>query len=335
MIALTLTGNETLEYCEAPDPGQPGPGEVLVAVRASGVCGTDISAWRGKMPFIQPPRILGHELGVEVLALGPSVAALNVGDHCAVEPYLNCGSCVLCRRGRSNCCQDLRVLGVHTDGGWRPRLILPAGKLHRGALSFDQLSLVEPLAIGCHAVSRSGVRAGQTAVVIGAGPIGLSVVTFLLLADVSVWLLETNPARKAAAHQLFPALRTDSPSTPEALAQQNGGQFAEVVFDATGSAASMAECFHWAAFGGQVIYVGITADSVALPDALFHRRELTLQASRNALPEDFRSIIDLMESGRLNATPWITHRATFSQVPAAFHQWADPALGTIKALITF
>ena len=155
MRALSLSGPETFQWIDLPELPAPSAGEVQVAVRAIGICGTDIAGYLGKMPFIQCPRILGHELGVEVLTVGPGQTTLTPGDRCSVEPYLNCGDCDPCRSGRTNCCESLRVLGVHTDGGMTARLNLPAHKLHRSThLQFEQLALVETLGIGCHAVAR-------------------------------------------------------------------------------------------------------------------------------------------------------------------------------------
>jgi threonine dehydrogenase-like Zn-dependent dehydrogenase len=155
--------------------------EALVRVHRIGVCGTDLHAFRGNQPFFTYPRILGHELGVEVLDLGTPAEGIRAGQYCAVEPYLNCGTCIACRRGKPNCCVKLSVLGVHTDGGMRENLVVPIRKLHLSKnLTLDQLALVETLAIGCHAVDRAGLEKGEFVLVIGAGPIGLAVVQFAM-----------------------------------------------------------------------------------------------------------------------------------------------------------
>src|ERR1039457_832161 len=150
-------------------------------------------AFAGNQPFFTYPRILGHELGVEVLAVGAGVANVKPGDRCSVEPYLDCQKCIACRRGKPNCCANLRVLGVHIDGGMREQLVVPARKLHpSAALSPDQLALVEPLGIGCHAVERAGLEPGEFALVIGAGPIGLAVMQFALEKGAQVIALDVN-----------------------------------------------------------------------------------------------------------------------------------------------
>ena len=338
MRTVTLAQPGELVLSDTAPPAEPGAGEALVRVRAVGVCGTDLHAYRGNQPFFSYPRILGHELGVEVVALGPETAAsgLAVGDRCAVEPYLNCGACVACRQGKTNCCVRLQVLGVHTDGGMREYIAVPAAKLHRSAtLSYEQLALVEMLGIGAHAVARAKPAAGETVLVIGAGPIGLSAIQFARVAGARVIVTDRDAGRLAfcrerlgvdlivpAGEELLPAL--------EAL---TGGDLPTAVFDATGSAASMRQAFNYVAHGGRLIFVGLVQADITFHDPDFHRRELTLLASRNARPDDFTRIIALIEAGRIDTTPWITHRAPFGRVPAEFAGWTRPETGVIKAMI--
>ncbi len=326
MRALVLSRPQTLDFIEAAEPGPPAEGEALVAVRTIGVCGTDISGYLGKMPFIQCPRILGHELGVEVLATGPGVPHLQPGDHCSVEPYLNCGDCHACRQGRANCCETLDVLGVHRDGGLCERLLLPAHKLHPSRqLEFEQLALVETLAIGCHAVERSALSEAEDALIIGAGPIGLSVLEFARQATPRVRVVEPNVRRRDFVREHYAGI--------EVLEQADTGQPAQVVFDATGHPGAMAASLRLARFTGRVLFVGITAQPVELDDPIFHRRELTLLASRNALSADFPRIIQLIESGVIDTQPWITHVGDFDAAPALMPDWVKPETGVVKAVI--
>src|SRR3954454_12795824 len=173
MKAIQLTEPKQFRRIDIADAPQPGPGEVLVRIHRIGICGTDISGYLGKMPFFSYPRIPGHELGVEVLEVGAGVTNVKPGDRCAVEPYINDPNSYASRRGHPNCCERLEVLGVHRDGGMRPQVVLPARKLHPSkTLAFEQLALVETLAIGCHAVNRGAPRADGSCLIIGAGPIG-------------------------------------------------------------------------------------------------------------------------------------------------------------------
>src|SRR4051812_28282872 len=174
MKAIQLEAPKAFRVIDLPEPPHPGPGEALIRIHRVGICGTDISGYLGKMPFFSYPRVPGHELGVEVVAVGPKVTNVKVGDLCSVEPYMNCGHCSACKRGHTNCCENLKVLGVMVDGGMTERLLLPAHKLHTAnRLSPEQCALVETLAIGCHAVNRANPKAGETVLIIGAGPIGL------------------------------------------------------------------------------------------------------------------------------------------------------------------
>src|SRR6266568_2335612 len=205
MKAIVLDTPGQLRHLQMPDPQSPSPGEALVRIHQVGVCGTDLHAFRGEQPFFTYPRILGHELGIEVLEVGAEEQNLAVAMHCAVVPYFNCGTCSACRRGKPNCCLNLKVFGVHIDGGMREYAIIPAKYLHPAkTLSFDQLALVEPLSIGAHAVSRAQITPGEQVLVIGAGPIGLAVTQFALLMDANVTVIDISELRLAFCQQLWP-----------------------------------------------------------------------------------------------------------------------------------
>lgn len=326
MKSLTLTAAKTFGWTTQPEAAPPQAGQALVAIRAIGICGTDFSGYLGKMPFIEFPRILGHELGVEVLAVGPDVAQLKAGDHCSVEPYLNCGHCHACLRGSTNCCESLQVLGVHCDGGMRERMVLPAHKLHPcNVLDFDQLALVETLAIGCHAVNRGQISAGDDVLIIGAGPIGLTVLEFARAAQARITVLELNQARREFVQQHYAGVNVVTSLPDEPLAQ--------VVFDATGNTHSMAGALRFARFTGRVVYVGITKEPVLIDDPLLHRRELSILASRNAVASDFPRILGLIQSGQINTRPWISHRCAFKDLPDSMPHWLEPEARVIKAVI--
>ena len=319
-------------------PAAPGPGEALVRVRRIGVCGTDLHAFRGRQPFFSYPRILGHELGVEVEAVGPNVTNVAPGERCCVEPYLTCGRCIACRRGRTNCCASLQCLGVHTDGGMRERIVLPAVKLYPSkTLTLDQLALVETLGIGAHAVSRAAIEPGEFALVVGVGPIGLSVVQFAQAAGARVIVMDVTASRLDFCRRQL-GVEHDVLAKPDidpvdALKALTSGDLPTAVFDATGNAQSMMSAFRYVAPGGRIVFVGLFQGDVTFNDPEFHRRETTLLSSRNATPADFRHILALMEAGRIDTTPWITHRAPFNDVPSRFAGWLDPGAGMIKAMV--
>jgi len=335
MIQITLAEPGRFTAAEVPAP-TPAPGEALVRVRRIGVCGTDLHAFAGRQPFFTYPRILGHELGVEVIEPGDPAAGLRAGDRCAVEPYLNCGRCIACRRGRSNCCTELKVLGVHTDGGMGEFLRIPAAKLHRSAkLDLDQLALVETLGIGAHAVERAAPAADDFVVVIGAGPIGLSVLQFALVTGAKVAAMDVSAPRLGFCRKHLGVAHTVT-AGPDAVAQLKeigGGDLPTCVIDATGNPRSMAGTFELAAHGGRIVFVGLFQGDVTFNDPNFHRRELTLLASRNAVPATFRQIIALIEAGKIDTRPWITHRLALAEVPAVFPRDIAGNPAVLKAMI--
>lgn len=338
MQTIRLLKPKQFETLRLEEPAAPGPGEALVRVHRMGICGSDFSGYLGKMPFFSYPRIPGHELGVEVLATGPGVTNVRTGDHCSVEPYINCQACSACARGRGNCCENLQVLGVHTDGGLRPRVVLPARKLHPGnGLSLEQLALVETLAIGCHAVDRACARPDDFALIVGAGPIGLAVLEFVKIAGLKHAMLDVREDRLAFAREKMGAAHTvtgtGSPADEEALKALNHGSLPTVVFDATGHPGAMRRSLDLVGFTGKLIYVGIVPDEIPVPDPLFHRREMTLLATRNALPADFPRIIDWIRQGRIDTNPWISHRIGFGEVIEKFDTLSRPETGVIKAMI--
>lgn len=340
MKAIQLEKPQSFRPLEMPEPAAPAAGEVLVRIHRVGICGTDLGGYLGKMPFYSYPRIPGHELGVEVLQVGEGVVNVQPGDRCAVEPYLNCQKCYSCRRGLTNCCATNQTLGVMCDGGLCERMILPARKLHVSRqLSYDQLALVETLAIGCHAVDRARVQAGENVLIIGAGPIGLSAIEFVKVAGATCIVLDTNEARLAFCRERLGVPHTlvarGDGSELTALAALTQDQLADVVIDATGNHKSMSHALNYCAFGGRLVFVGITQQELSFPQApALHRRELTIMGSRNAHSRDFARIIALIEDGSIDTKPWITHRAAFDEMIAAFPSWLKPESGVIKAMVS-
>jgi 2-desacetyl-2-hydroxyethyl bacteriochlorophyllide A dehydrogenase len=275
-------------------------------------------------------------MGVEVVSVGRNAEGLQAGDLCAVEPYLNCGDCVACRRGKTNCCVRLELLGVHIDGGMREWLAVPTNKLHKSeVLALDQLALVEPLSIGAHAVARAQVEAGEFALVVGAGPIGLSVIQFASIAGAKVIVMDVNQERLRFAREHFAIEATilAGKGAVEQIAELTNGEMPTLVFDATGNQRSVNASFDLFANGGRLILVGLFQGEVTFRDSDAHRRELTLLRSRNATAADFRRVMSLLEAGQIDIQPWITHRVGFADVVEQFPRWLDPQSRFIKAVI--
>ena len=338
MTGIVLDKPNTLRFAaDLPEPAGLPPGHARVRTRRVGICGTDWHAIAGRQPFFEYPRVLGHELGVEVVEVNDPASPLRPGDKCSVEPYLNCGTCVACRRGRGNCCVNMRVLGVHVDGGMRETFTLPARKLHTSdTLSLDQLALVETLAIGCHAVSRAAVEAGERVLVLGAGPIGLSVIPFVQAAGGTPVVADVSDGRLAfCRRQMNVAETLDARGDVVAALTADGRDLPTCVIDATGNPQSMTGCFDRVAAGGRIVFVGLFPGDVTFNDPNFHRREITLMASRNALPADFTRIIKLIEDGVVDTTPWVTHRTTAGSLVGVLADWQKPEAGVIKAMVEF
>lgn len=303
-----------------------------------GICGTDYGGYLGKMPFFRYPRIPGHELGVEVLEIGESVTNVKPGDRCSVEPYMNCGECYACRKGSGNCCEKLNVIGVMVDGGLCERFLIRADKLHPAEkLSFEQLALVETLAIGCHATDRGAPRKGDHVLIIGAGPIGLATLEFTRLTGATITVMDMVPSRLDFCRETYGVDHTvvfsGDGSELDKMKECTEGDMYAVVTDATGNNRSMANALSYVAHTGSLVYVGITTDEVSFPHPKMHRPEMTIKGSRNAMPADFARIIGLIEDGTINTTPWITHRVGFDSVIENFETYTRPETGVIKAII--
>jgi 2-desacetyl-2-hydroxyethyl bacteriochlorophyllide A dehydrogenase len=326
-LILEEPGRFTLTDTTA--PGSPGPDEVLVRVLAVGICGTDLHAFEGTQPFFTYPRILGHELAVEVIETGDGVSEFKTGDRCAVNPYLPCGECSACSRSRTNCCAKMCVFGVHTDGGMRDRILLPAKQLYKcEKLSPVQIPLVETLAVGIHAVGRAAAQPGDRAIVVGAGPIGLSVIEYLRFTGADTGVVEKMPERLEFAARHY-GLKCYYPSHEEARQEEPS----MLVFDCTGDKGSMESAIHLVEQGGTLIFVGLINDTVSLFDPDLHRREVTILASRNSTPAEHRRVLDHMEGGRIDVTGWPTDCVGPEAMVKRFPLWLHREAGVVKAVV--
>ncbi len=333
MEALVCLEPGKLKLTELAAP-KAGPEIALVRPHRVGICGTDYHIFEGKHPYLEYPRIMGHELAVEVVE-APSGSGLAIGDICVVNPYLSCGNCVACRAGKPNCCVNISVLGVHRDGGMAALLALPAGNLIPAAgLTADECATVEFLAIGAHAVRRSGVTGKERALVVGAGPIGLGVALFAKRAGASVTVLDVDSGRAAAAKSVAKvetvAVGVDVPQAAGLIAD---GEGFDVVFDATGSQKAMENGFGFVAHGGRYVLVSVVKDSITFSDPDFHRKEMTLLGSRNATSIDFEDVIAAIKDGAVPVDRLITHRTSLRDAVHDIPRWAAHKDGLIKALI--
>jgi len=306
MQQLILAAPGRFIKCEVEPPMQ-AVDEALVRIKRVGVCGSDFHAFAGRHPAYIYPRVLGHELSGVVIKASANEFGIKEGDRCAIDPYLNCGTCRMCLAGRTNCCERLEVIGVHRDGGMQELLPVPFRLLHRSeTLLLDELAMVETLGIGAHAVERSEPTPGERALIVGAGPIGLGTALFAHAAGCVVTVAEQNKNRRLFASQY--GWNVISTAT---------GTIADLVFDATGNSQAMTENLHSVAPGGKLIFVGLTSDPIALNDSLFHKHEVTLLASRNSAHQ-FPRIIRMLEAGEIDVKRWISDRLTLPEVSRKF-----------------
>ena len=253
MRAVVCTEPGTLERIEVPPP-DPVPGMVAVDIKAIGICGTDFHIFKGLHPFLEYPRIMGHELS-GVVAEGARGDALKPGTPVVINPYFSCGTCIACRKGKTNCCATLKVLGVHIDGGMCERILVPEENLYpAGDLNLRDAAMIEFLAIGAHAVRRSDLEAGARVLVVGAGPIGLGTAAFARLAGGEVTVMDVSSRRLAAVRDTLGFGQTIE-AGESALAEVDrltGGDRYDLVFDATGNARAMERSFDFIASGGGI-----------------------------------------------------------------------------------
>jgi 2-desacetyl-2-hydroxyethyl bacteriochlorophyllide A dehydrogenase len=310
-------------------------GEVLLRIRRVGVCGTDLHIFNGNQPFLAYPRVMGHEISGTVEE-APAGSPLRPGDTVFVMPYLSCGQCVACRQGKTNCCVNIQVLGVHRDGAFTEYMSLPAQFVRRAdGVSLDQAAMVEFLAIGAHAVRRADVQPGQRVLVVGTGPIGMAALLFAGLRGGQVTALDTRAERVDFCKQHLGAhagvlIGANDLDELHALTQ---GDFYDVVFDATGNARAMERGFQFIAHGGKYVMVSVVRDNITFSDPEFHKREATLLGSRNATMEDFETVLEAMRSGKVPTSALNTHRMPLAQVPTQFATLLDPTQGVVKALV--
>jgi len=333
-ICLEEIGKFTASEVDVPTPG---PGEALVRSGAIGMCGTDYHAYDGNQNFFTFPRVLGHELGVTIESFGDSeVEGFAVGDKCAVVPYWECGNCVACKWDKPNCCREISVIGVHADGGMRDFFVVPLTKLVKSEkLSLEQLALVETLCIGAHAVFRGTPRAGENCLVIGAGPVGMGTAQFAQAEGCKVAVMDINDQRLEFIRDQVGVPHTVNArnNADEALAAIFDNELPTLVFEATGNINSMKNSFNYVAHGGKLVFVGHTKTEISFDNPLFHSREMTVLASRNALATDFRRVIDLIEAEKVDVSPWITHRCNLADFETNFLNWKNPESGCIKGII--
>jgi 2-desacetyl-2-hydroxyethyl bacteriochlorophyllide A dehydrogenase len=335
MEALICTKPGTFEYSNIVAPVLQ-PGHAIIKIKRIGICGTDLHAFKGTQPYFTYPRILGHVLAADLIE-ADGADGFVPGEALTFIPYFNCGKCIACRNGKPNCCTNIKVCGVHIDGGMAQYLSVPSYALVKSeGLSYDALALVEPLAIGAHGVRRANVQKDEFVLVIGAGPIGLGTMEFARIAGAKVIALDINDQRLQFCKNKLKVEHTINGSAEDAMARLQeitNGDMPTVVIDATGSQKAINNALQYLAHGGKFVLIGLQKEAISFSHPEFHKRETTLMSSRNATREDFEHVIDSIKKGLVNPTTYITHRVKFDGLKEVFETWLDPSTGVIKAMV--
>ena len=307
-----------------PKPVSAPEGWVLVDIAAAGLCGTDYHILEGKHPYLNYPRVIGHELSGFITE---DAAGWRAGDLVVINPYVSCGSCRACQRGKPNCCMSIEVLGVHRDGGLCARIAVPASNLYAAeGLRPEQAAMVEFLAIGAHGVRRSRLAEGSTALIVGAGPIGAGAALFAQIAGAKVTVRDTSAERLALVQNILPDATCET-------VDEAGDQSFDTVFDATGNINAMNAGLKFVAHGGAYVLLSVVKGDLNFADPEFHKRETTLIASRNALKADFEHVVDCMARGLVPIDAFATHRTTLDDAVTDLPKWSEDRGSVVKALI--
>ena len=310
-------------------------GEALLAVKKVGICGTDLHAFKGNQPFFDYPRVLGHELGCVVIDIDENEKGIEKGDQVIVMPYINCGQCIACKNGKTNCCQYIKVFGVHTDGGMQDKITIPHRLLIKANdLSLDQITIVEPLAIGAHAIRRAGVKQGDVVTVMGCGPIGIGIIGLCKYLGATVIALDLNESRLKVVKESFGADHTvnvlHNPS--EEINKITNGHLSRHVIDATGNKRAIESGTDYMQHGGNYVLVGLHKGSLNFNHPKIHAKETTLLCSRNATEEDFNFVTEALRNGSFNSEAYITSNVAYNHILEQFDNWISPASTNIKVI---
>lgn len=338
MRAACLTEKERIVLQERPLP-EPGPGEVRLRPVAVGVCGSDVHAFLGEHPFVHPPIVLGHEIGALVDKVGPGVDGLEAGQLVTVEPNLVCGQCYNCRTGRYNICARLRVIGcVGYDGAMADYLVVPAEKVIPVPAGWpvERAALVEPTAVGVHAVRQGLLRPGYDVLVLGAGIIGLVTAQAAKAMGASrVLIVDRIDARLERAHSLglTETLNNERTDLRRAVRDRFGDKGADLIFDCVGIQPTLDAAVEVARKGTRIVMVGVPAGRLSVDMALVQDRELEIVGTLMYRKEDYHTAIELMDGGAIKVDSLVTHRFPLDHVMEAFDVAVHQKKDALKVMI--
>lgn len=338
MKSVYLSAPRQVSVKDIPAPTSVKSDEVMVSIHAASICGSDIGAFRGLNALVSYPRILGHELAGEVLEAG-SESGFAKGDRVALEPYVNCGVCYPCSIGRTNCCENLKVLGVQTDGGMVEQFVHPARLTHRipDDMSWEDAALIEPLTIALHSNHRAGVKAGEHVVICGAGPIGLLGASVALAYGAYPIMIDPIDERLELAKQ-FGVVHTVNPAKTDAAArirEITNGRMAEAVIEASGATPSIVATVDYVSYAGRIALTGWPKEKIAMDTGMFTKKELDIRGSRTSSGE-FPEAIDLIMGRKVPAGLLISrHAQSFEELAASVEEMSNHPELFVKIIATF
>lgn len=327
MKALLLHGPGRAAVAQVPEPVRQ-PGEALLRVRRVGLCGSDLNSYRGRNPMVSYPRILGHEIAATILEMDEGHPHLAVGMDVTVSPYTSCGQCASCLRGRNHACQFNQTLGVQRDGALAEYLCVSASRLYSAQLDLPALCLVEPLTVGFHAVARGRVTASDTVAVLGCGGVGLGAVAAATFHGAKTIAVDVDDSKLTIARQAGAqhSIHAQQQQLHEALLALTHGRGPDVIVEAIGTPETFRTAVEQVAFTGRVVYIGYAKEPVSYETRLFVQKELDILGSRNAQPEDFRTVIRMLEAGRFPVEAAISTVVPLEEAPQILAEWdAHPA----------
>lgn len=331
-LVIRRPGEAAIET--VPEPARR-EGEVLLRVRMIGLCGSDLNTFRGRNPLVQFPRIPGHEIAATVLEDHRSHDAIPAGVNVTLSPYTNCGKCASCLRGRPNACQFNETLGVQRDGALTEYISVPPAKLYRASLSIRELCLVEPLTVGFHAVARGGVANTDTVAVFGCGGVGLGAIAASSFAGAMTIAVDLDDEKLAIARSAGAAhtINTSRESLHDRFLDFTDGLGPDVVIEAIGLPQTFRAAVEEVAFTGRVVYIGYAKEPVAYETRLFVQKELDILGSRNALPQDFERVIQMLEERRFPVDAAVGSIVSLDDAPAILQAWSENPLPFTKIMV--
>lgn len=316
----------------------PGPGEVLIKVKRIGICGSDIHAFHGKHPYVSYPFIQGHEFSGEVAETGRNVKGINIGDKVTARPQIVCGICYSCTHGRYNICDNLRVLGFQADGAAREYFPVHHNLVIRlpGEIDDDEGAMVEPLAVGIHAVKRVQSIRGLKVLVLGAGPIGnLTAQAAKSLGALSVMITDITGSRVKIAAEcgIDHAFNVQKSDLTKVIRTHFGDNRADIIFECVGIQETISQAISLARKGTDIVVVGVFGDRPAVDMGLVQDRELRLTGTLMYCEEDYLSAVDLLKSKTVKVHPLITNHFPFKEYLNAYQHIDKQGEKTMKVMI--